>query len=468
MKKTIKLTALALCAVMGMGMLAGCGEKQEASGDVTKVTYWNGDSHAEKVVRELIDNYNQTQGKKDGIEIEYTLQGGDSLTQNLELALQSGTAPDIFGGGSITSLADKGYIMPYDDIFGSDIDDLKKKYDGKLKNTQDLYNGKLYCVPVTIGNVQGLLYNKDMFKAAGIVDEKGEAKPPTTIEEMREDAKKLTDASKKQYGIIYPKKWDGWFGSDISTPATTYSGGRPEYNPAENTYDYAFMKPYMQLILDMRDDGSVYPGGDSIDNDTARALFAEGGIGMKYGFNFDVGVLNDQFPAKCDWGVAHIPMVDAEHDYKLNAGYTRSQFVNAASKVPKEKLRKAVEFFLSDEYLAGLYKGCVAAPIDSKIMEGVTLDNPKNGWKEFMELTKDTTETHWGPNCDMAGLKDIKVLFLEDVWSGKMTIDEALEKAQADRIKGREAYAASHPDYDTNQFADPNWKPQLKERAKNK
>jgi len=68
----------------------------------------------------------------------------------------------------------------------------------------------------------------------------------------------------------------------------------------------------------------------------------------------------------------------------------------------------------------------------------------------------------------MAGLKDIKVLFLEDVWSGKMTIDEALEKAQADRIKGREAYVANHPDYDTNQFADPNWTPQLKERAKNK
>ena len=42
MKKSIKLTALALCAVMGIGALAGCGEKQEASGDVTKVTYWHG------------------------------------------------------------------------------------------------------------------------------------------------------------------------------------------------------------------------------------------------------------------------------------------------------------------------------------------------------------------------------------------------------------------------------------------
>ncbi len=467
MKKTIKLTALALCAAMGMGMLAGCG-KQEASGDVTKVTYWNGDSHAEAVVRELIDNYNQNQGKKDGIEIEYTLQGGDSLTQTLELALQSGTAPDIFAGGSITSLADKGYIMPYDDIFGSDIDDLKKKYDGKLKNTQDLYKGKLYCVPVTVGNVQGLLYNKDMFKAAGIVDEKGEAKPPRTLAEMREDAKKLTNADKKEYGIIYPKKWDGWFGSDVTGPASTYSGGRGGYNPAEDDYDNAYVKDYAQVILDMRDDGSVYPGGDSIDNDTARALFAEGGIGMKYGFNFDVGVLNDQFPAKCDWGVAQLPIADEEHDYKQNGGYGRSQFVNAASKVPTEKLRKVVEFFLSDEYLAGLYKGCVAAPADSKIMEGVTIDNPKKGWTEFMELTKDVTETHWGPNCDMAGLKDMKKLFLEDVWSGNMSLDDAIAQSTANQKKGREVYNAAHPDYDTHQFADPSWTPQLKERAKNK
>ena len=460
MKKSTKLTALVLGAVMGMGALAGCGNKQETSGDVTKVTFWSGNSHAEAVVRELIDNYNQNQGKKDGIEIEYTLQGGESMTQSLELALQSGTAPDIWEGGGIVSLADKGYIMAYDDIYGSDIDDLKKKYDGKLKNTQDLYKGKLYCVPVNIGNVQGLLYNKDMFKAAGIVDEKGEAKPPRTLAEMREDAKKLTDASKKQYGIIYPKKWSGWFGSDISSPASVYSGGRGAYNPAEDDYDYSFVKDYAQVILDMRDDESVYPGGDSIDNDTARALFAEGGIGMKYGFNFDVGVLNDQFPAKCDWGVAPLPIVDEEHDYKQNGGYARSQFVNAASKVPTEKLRKVVDFFLSDEYLAGLYKGCVAAPADSKIMEGVTIDNPKKGWTEFMELAKNVTETHWGPNCDMAGLKNMQKLFLEDVWSGNMSLDDAIAQATANQKKGRETYNANHPDYDTHQFADPNWKPQ--------
>jgi multiple sugar transport system substrate-binding protein len=467
MKKSIRLTALAVSAVMAMGMLAGCGEKQEANGEITKVTYWTGESHAEAVERELINQWNETEGKKKGIEIEYTLQGGGSITQNLELALQSGTAPDFFGSGDMTSFAEKGYIQPYDDVMGSDIEKLKKKYEGKLKNTQDIYNGKIYHVPMAV-TPQGLLYNKDMFKAAGIVDENGEAKPPTTIAEMREDAKKLTNADKKQYGIIYPKKWTGWFASDISNAAATYVGGRGAYNPATNDYDYSGVKPYAQLILDMRDDGSVYPGADSIDNDTARALFAEGNIGMKYGFSFDVGVLNDQFPAKCDWGVAELPMADAEHDYKYNVCYGRSCYVNAASKVPTEKLKAVLEFFLSDEYRRGLYEGGIYFPADASIIEGAKLENPKKGWEEFAKLIPDASEVHWGPNCDMAGLKGMQTLFLEDVWSGKMTIDDAIALATENQRKGREAYIATHPDYDTNQYANPDWKPQLKERAKNK
>ena len=47
-----------------------------------------------------------------------------------------------------------------------------------------------------------------------------------------------------------------------------------------------------------------------------------------------------------------------------------------------------------------------------------------------MEIAKDVQETHWGPNGDGSGLKGAKQLFLEEVWAGKMTIDEAIEKAK--------------------------------------
>lgn len=462
MKRSFKVTALALSAMMAVSALAGCGSTKDNSGDVTKVTYWMGDSHAEEVVREFIDNYNQTQGKKDGIEIEFTCQGGGSFTQNLELALQSGTAPDIWAGGSVETLAEKGYIMSYDDVFGDDVKKLYEKYDGKIKDLSDTYKGKLYAVPQSVGDVIGLIYNKDMFKAAGIVDENGEAKPPTTIAEMREDAKILTNAEKKEYGIIYPKKWDGWWGSDVNL-VSTVGAGRYMYNPATNDYDYDYMKPYAQLLVDMQADGSVYPGADSLDNDTARALFAEGGIGMKYGFSFDVGVLNDQFPAKCDWGATLVPVVDEDHAFKSAGYYGRSQLVNAASTVPVEKLKKVMELFLSDEYDVAMYKACVSLPVNADAIESVEITDMKKGWDDFLEISKNVAEPMSSPKSDSAGLKGIKELFLEDVWSGKITVDEMAEKATETSRKARQAYVDAHPEYDTNQFADPDWEPKKRD-----
>ncbi|WP_220149970.1 sugar ABC transporter substrate-binding protein [Acidipropionibacterium virtanenii] len=54
------------------------------------------------------------------------------------------------------------------------------------------YNGKLYGVPANFATLS-LYYNKTLFKNAGI------ANPPTTVAEMKQDAKKLTTGGK--YGI---------------------------------------------------------------------------------------------------------------------------------------------------------------------------------------------------------------------------------------------------------------------------
>ncbi|UKI35906.1 MAG: hypothetical protein L6V93_17925 [Clostridiales bacterium] len=62
----------------------------------------------------------------------------------------------------------------------------------------------------------------------------------------------------------------------------------------------------MEAIMQIKSDGSYYPGAEGIDNDPARARFAEGNIGMKIGYSWDVGVLNDQFPCKNATGVLHL------------------------------------------------------------------------------------------------------------------------------------------------------------------
>ncbi|MBV8781456.1 MAG: extracellular solute-binding protein, partial [Phycisphaerae bacterium] len=54
-----------------------------------------------------------------------------------------------------------------------------------------LYSERAYGIP-TDYDCRALYYNEDLLERAGIVDANGKAKPPTTWEELREDAIKLT------------------------------------------------------------------------------------------------------------------------------------------------------------------------------------------------------------------------------------------------------------------------------------
>lgn len=97
-----------------------------------------------------------------------------------------------------------------------------------------------------------------MFKEAGIVDENGEAKPPHTYDELREDAKKLTNAQKGKYGIVLPFKWSAFFDNDVRALMQS-DVGNIGYDPVKGTYDYSAMKPIMEMYTGIRDDGSYFP-----------------------------------------------------------------------------------------------------------------------------------------------------------------------------------------------------------------
>ena len=66
------------------------------------------------------------------------------------------------------------------------------------------YQGRQYALPVD-PNVQLLIYRKDLFEQKGL-------KPPTTWEELLQDAKALHDQAKQQYGFALTA------GTDTQTP----------------------------------------------------------------------------------------------------------------------------------------------------------------------------------------------------------------------------------------------------------
>ena len=460
-RRMIKGIGVLMSGVLLATVFVGCsaGNSEQASGGVTTVRVWSKDSHSKSLYDELINEFNQTEGKEKKIKIEYVVKEDEALQQGLELALQNGEAPELFQSlMPLKKLVENDYIMPISDLSGGT--DFVSKYEGLLSNNNHYIDdiNKVYCVPTT-ATTQGLVYNKDMFKAAGIVDENGEAMPPKTLDELRDYAKRLTNKEKNEYGIIFPMKYAGWYSDDVEVsmmPSTGHMG----YDPATGNWDFSGLIPIWQNVLDLINDGSVYPGAESLDNDPARAQFSYGNIGMKYSYSWDVGVFNDQFPAKCDWGVAPLPVVDENNCYKQRMFTNVSFYINskATEKVSEEALMAVYNFFYSEKVAKRTFEAGLEMPVLTDYIKDASTENIPNGWKEFAEMAAISAPHIRRPSFDIEGKLSSGERFMEFVLTGKKTPEEVISEYNADVIEGVKKYSKLHPEIDNEkQFIDKNW-----------
>jgi len=420
MKKTISLILLSMLLIT---VLAGCGKSSiTTGGQITEVTVWTPNSHSKAVMERLVNEYNKTTGKENGIKIIYCVKE-NNLPSVLESAFASGQEPDLFTG-VLSTYASSGQIVAIEDIpGGNEYLATFRKEDLKITKYVD---GKHYSVPFS-ATTRGLVYNKDMFKKYGIVDENGEPTPPKTYEEVRKYAKIMTDESKGDYGIILPLKMAGFYNADIREPARV-DAGFMQFNPTTGRYDFSGTKALMELYLGVKEDKSFFPGAEGLDNDPARAQFAERNIGMKYASSFDVGVYNDQFPAKCDWGVAPLPVADINNRYKQSMSVGGVAFMTKTSveKIGAEKLFEVFKWIHSDELAIALYKEGCEIPYKASLVDDINLDNAKAGWKEFSNMVKISSSNNKIYPIDISGEKSVQEVFLEDVWTGKVSVDDAI------------------------------------------
>ena len=425
MKKLLKGIALLICAVICLSLCACGGSENVAGGEIKEVTIWTGDSHSKNVVKSVIDEFNNNEGKKLGVKLVYTVKDGN-YAQTLDAAVASGQAPDFYGCFATQKYAENGDIIALNDIKGGQeyIDSVLDEDAKKVFITP--FDGKTYKVPYYV-NTFGIAYNEDLFKENGIVDEKGNAKPPETYAELREDAKKLTDASKQQYGIITPFKNGSTYGQFINM--TFASKGVKGYDPTTGEYDYTVLEPAFNTLLDMKHDGSVYPGAESMDNDMARALFAEGKIGMIFSGSYDVAVLTSQFPAKCNWMVAPLPVEDTAHKYKQNMANSGGIVINKATveKLGEETTLEIFKWYHSDETLQKLYEAGVCMPYNYEVIKRAKVNKDVHkAWEKFGELREIGTTYPSEMPTDLEGTPNFATIFQTNIWPEQGNMHELL------------------------------------------
>jgi len=198
MKARLISTVVTVIAVSATAACGGGGTStsSSSSGSSKTLTYWASNQGTslenDKVVLapELAKFQQQT-----GVKVNLQVIGWPDLLNKILGATTSGQGPDVLNIGNTwaASLQATGAFMPFDStaltaIGGQD----------KFVPTAFATGGALGKAPTSVplyGLVYGLYYNKKMFADAGL-------KPPTTWQELQAAATKLTDPTKKQYGMV--------------------------------------------------------------------------------------------------------------------------------------------------------------------------------------------------------------------------------------------------------------------------
>ncbi|CAM4225540.1 extracellular solute-binding protein [Paenibacillus alkaliterrae] len=350
-KKTLSVCCLLVLALMLAACSAGNGSNEEqgkAEGESgtakTKIAYWTVDRHDMDYMQQQVDAFNAT--NQDHIEVEMKVMA-DNYNQAVEVAFASNQAPDIFRSGDFQTYVNKGYYAQLDTLLS---EEFLAKFDGLL--VEDIYtkDGHVYTLPNN-GQFWRLLYNVDLMGKAGYTE------PPKTLDEMVEYAKKITEQGKAEgvYGFASNfKNSSGFtrpaFASGSLGSETSHEG----YNFQTGEFDFGMYRDIAEALRQIKADGSMIPGAESLDIDPLRAQFAQGKIGMYVNHSSEPAVYTSQFPTDIQWASTFVPTKDGQMNGVtwVNAG----GYVGISAKSDKQEA--AVKFleFLYDAELRSDYQ----------------------------------------------------------------------------------------------------------------
>lgn len=172
--------------VKGDREAAGIGAEQVGQ-DKVQIVFWHAmGGPLGRVMTDLIDRYNRSQ--KSYFIKAVGMGSYDTLAKKILASLVAKEAPDI--AQNYETLTKKfikhGKIVCLDDLLASETEDIKSDII-PIMLENNTFNGKLYSFPFN-KSVPVLYYNKDMFRKVGLDPDK----PPATLDELAEYARKIT------------------------------------------------------------------------------------------------------------------------------------------------------------------------------------------------------------------------------------------------------------------------------------
>lgn len=387
MKKTSlkRVAALISAAALAAGAFSGCGSRKTAESGKKTITIWSNGRSAASIYKKCVEDFNKT--NKDNIYIDFQLKS-DDYVDALKAAYQSKSSPDIhptnpnFDPGAMKNNWYRALDKETEKEFADELL-LPDLFNRKTEN-----DGSKTTISPRIGGISSFrfIYNKDLFRECGLDPDS----PPKSWDEVRKYAKIITEKGNgKKYGFALPLKSNGFIHYYVLYPAVA-SGVLliNGYNCKEAKFEYSKYADMIDVLKDIQNDGSMFPSPATIDNDTARAQFAEGNVGMMTAASWDVAVFNEQFPAKFDWGCVDFPTINGEAP-AANPGVIgggASYVMSTQSKYPDEQL-EVFKWFVGPETCSKVQEAGLGNFGYKKLVGADKINGDKKGAKELYSVS---------------------------------------------------------------------------------
>ncbi len=403
-------------------LITGCTSHGEAARRQEPVTidYWEKWTAFERdAMKAVVDDFNASQDK-----IHVNMLTVSQIDRKFIVATAGGDPPDVAGLWSflIPVVAEQNAVVKLDH-FLAQADITKDQYVPVFWKLCS-HHGHIWGMPTTPGTM-ALHWNKKLFREAGLDPER----PPKTIAELDEFARKLTRKNEKGdytlLGFLQPEPgwwnqmWGYWFGAELWNGRDKITTNSPE-NIAAFTWVQSYAKNYdINAIQNFR-------GGFGSFSSAQNAYLA-GKVAMEiqgvWMYNFI-----SQFAPDMEWGAAPFP--SAKPDLKdVTIAECDVLVIPRGARHPKE----AFEFIKFVQTQKEMEKLCLGqrkfSPL-SKVSPEFYEKHPNPYIKVFADLARSPNAKVVPQTSVWQEYSDEMISAFDSIWLLKESPKEALDKVQ--------------------------------------
>jgi ABC-type glycerol-3-phosphate transport system substrate-binding protein len=233
------------------------------------------------------------------VQLDYT--PGQQYWDKLTVEYAGGTAPDVIysGPSNAQDVATKGMVLDLTSYINQDKYNLSDINPASQQPYQ--WGGKIWGL-CAFTDTRYTIYNKTMFKAAGLPDLPQTWDGDFSLDQFVSYAQKLTDPSKQTWGYVFE---DQLHAAHFSWLFDSYYWDSTDY-PTKAVMDSASGQEGFQFIQDLVYKYKVAPT-ISANMGGSDAMFATGKVGMVWGGYKSAAVVDKPIKA-FEWGISTIPM----------------------------------------------------------------------------------------------------------------------------------------------------------------